>query len=99
MPQLLTPNNDGSNEYFYIEGIEGLSAKLFVYNRWGNLVYSSEAYQNDWDGSVTATQDPHDKTKIKTWGNTSKLPDGTYFYLLEVETLNYKKAGYLELRR
>jgi len=36
-----------------------------IFNRWGNEVYSSENYQNDWDG---------------TWDGKI-LPDGTYFYI------------------
>jgi gliding motility-associated-like protein len=41
--------------------------KLLVFNRWGNEVYRSEDYQNDWEGTAFGKD----------------LPDGTYFYLFE----------------
>ena len=63
-----SPNNDGSNETLVIEGLENFpNNKIEIYNRWGNKVYFSKNYQNDWAG---------------TWGN-KKLPDGTYYYLID----------------
>ncbi len=44
-PQTTTP---GLNDYFVIEG-NAPNSKLEVYNRWGNLVYVSSNYLNDWD--------------------------------------------------
>ena len=49
-------NGDGKgvNEYFYIKDIEKLkSNQVFVFNRWGNVVYSAKNYDNTlvkWDG-------------------------------------------------
>ncbi len=55
VPNIITPNGDGMNDYFIIENIEKLeSSKLKIYNRWGKLVYSSENYQNNWDGDGAA---------------------------------------------
>jgi len=51
VPNIITPNGDGHNDYFVIENIERLeSANLRIYNRWGRLIYSSDNYKNDWDG-------------------------------------------------
>jgi gliding motility-associated-like protein len=48
---LMTPNSDGINDYFYIEGIENFADNnLMIYNIYGNQVYSKEGYTNDWDG-------------------------------------------------
>jgi gliding motility-associated-like protein len=50
IPNVITPNGDGYNDYFYIENIEKLRySKLFIYNRWGMKVYEKEGYDNTWD--------------------------------------------------
>ena len=46
---IFTPNNDGHNEVFHIENLELYpNSELYVYNRWGILVYESSNYLNDW---------------------------------------------------
>lgn len=68
VPNVFTPNNDGVNDVFEIEGLMIYrDTYLQIYNRWGGLVYEKANYQNDWDGTAPS-------------GN--KLSDGTYFYLL-----------------
>ncbi|MEO6882454.1 MAG: gliding motility-associated C-terminal domain-containing protein [Bacteroidia bacterium] len=47
IPNVITPNNDGKNDYFYIENLPQ-NAELTIYNRWGNNVYQSLNYQNNW---------------------------------------------------
>ncbi|MBK8700846.1 MAG: gliding motility-associated C-terminal domain-containing protein [Saprospiraceae bacterium] len=47
---IMTPNNDGSNDYFIISCAPDFNNELFVYNRWGKLVYSEKNYGNLWDG-------------------------------------------------
>lgn len=46
-PNVITPNGDQFNEAFSI-GADGL--EIEIYNRWGNRVYQSDNYQNDWRG-------------------------------------------------
>jgi gliding motility-associated-like protein len=46
---LITPNGDGKNDYFYIENLQENTYALKIYNRWGNLVYSNDNYNNVWD--------------------------------------------------
>lgn len=51
IPNVFTPNKDGSNEFFEIRNIEDYPRSILqVFNRWGNLVYEVEGYQNDWSG-------------------------------------------------
>jgi gliding motility-associated-like protein len=51
IPNIFTPNQDGKNETFFIDGLFGFpNSKLTVFNRWGNEVYSSEDYSGSWDG-------------------------------------------------
>ncbi|HLQ99800.1 MAG TPA: gliding motility-associated C-terminal domain-containing protein [Sphingobacterium sp.] len=52
IPNVFTPNGDGINDYFEIEGLQDFPENEFmVYNRWGNMVYHSKSYKNDWDGA------------------------------------------------
>jgi len=55
IPNIFTPNNDGKNDVFVITGLSSYSgSQLFIYNRWGNEVYRSDNYLNNWDGSGLA---------------------------------------------
>jgi gliding motility-associated-like protein len=50
VPNIFTPNNDGFNDKFFIRNLPVSGSKLIVSNRWGNQVFSSTNYQNNWDG-------------------------------------------------
>ncbi len=51
VPNVFTPNDDGTNDTFAIEGLELFkSNKLIIFNRFGNEVFSAENYQNNWRG-------------------------------------------------
>jgi gliding motility-associated-like protein len=49
LPNLVTPNSDGKNDVYEIKG-KSKNWQFEVYNRWGDLVYKSEDYNNDWFG-------------------------------------------------
>jgi len=52
IPNIITPNNDGSNDTFKIKGLENYpGTQVLVFNRWGNEVFRGNNYTNDWDGS------------------------------------------------
>ena len=53
IPNVFTPNEDGSNETFFIRNLPA-DSKVNISNRWGAEVYSSSNYQNDWNGSNNA---------------------------------------------
>ena len=50
IPNTFTPNSDGINDYFVIKGEEIKSFQLYVFNRWGQLIYTSEKMDEYWDG-------------------------------------------------
>lgn len=51
IPNIFTPNNDGSNDTFVIKGIEDFPESLLeIYNRWGKKLYECVGYKNDWTG-------------------------------------------------
>jgi gliding motility-associated-like protein len=81
-----SPNGDGVNDYFFIANIEAKpNNHLQIFNQWGNLIYQTQSYKNDWDGK---------------WNN-KLLPDGTYYFILEIEENDLKNTyrGSIELRR
>jgi gliding motility-associated-like protein len=49
VPNIFTPNNDGVNDFFEITCPE-LVNEIVIYNRWGQKVYFSENYLNNWNG-------------------------------------------------
>jgi gliding motility-associated-like protein len=49
-PNIITPNEDGYNEYFVFENIDNRSWSLKVFNKWGQEVYFSLDYKNNWNG-------------------------------------------------
>ncbi len=49
VPNVVTPNGDGVNDVFFIKNLDKNKAyKLAVLNRWGNVVFEVNDYQNDW---------------------------------------------------
>lgn len=53
IPNVITPNGKGSaiNEYFYLQNLEFYpGTALTIFNRWGNKIYETANYQNDWSG-------------------------------------------------
>jgi gliding motility-associated-like protein len=75
IPEAFTPNGDNTNQFFVIQGIENYpSNKFMVFNRWGNMVFEQEGYQNLWEGRSNANL---------VVGN-ELLPTGTYYYILDL---------------
>ncbi len=86
MPNGISPNGDGFNDFFTVRGLEDYpNNKLLVFNRWGNQVYEETNYRNSdpWNGS---NQDGEE------------LAEGTYFVVVELTGADNLK-GYLEIRR
>ncbi len=67
IPDAFTPNGDGFNDLFEIKHPVSTKIEIEIFNRWGNSVYKSIDYQNDWDGKGTGNFLGKD------------LPDGTYY--------------------
>lgn len=67
---VITPNNDGMNDVWYIKNIESYKDnEVTVFNRDGNIVYNKKEYTNDWEGTF----------------NGQQLPDGAYFYVIKFD--------------
>jgi gliding motility-associated-like protein len=50
IPNAFTPNNDGVNDFWFIEGENIVEFDLKVYNRWGALIYASKDIETPWLG-------------------------------------------------
>ncbi|PWV49657.1 putative repeat protein (TIGR01451 family)/gliding motility-associated-like protein [Chitinophaga sp. S165] len=49
---VVTPNGDGKNDFFYVRGIEkNPGSALTIFNRWGGVVYQNKDYQNSWNAT------------------------------------------------
>lgn len=85
---VITPNGDGQNDSFHIEGIEGYDlVTVYIYNRWGDLIRKIEGYDNltnAWDGT-------------KRSGEVTQ--SGTYYYVVDVGDSPQSQAGYIQVLR
>ncbi len=75
LPNVFTPNGDGNNDLFhplipykYVESIE-----LEIYNRWGQVVFSTTDPDINWNGRHQENNEP--------------VSDGVYYYLCTVNTI------------
>lgn len=86
IPNGFSPNGDGTNDNFYIPGIEFFpDNELLLFNRWGNKVREFHGYKNEWTG---------------TNKNNEPLPDGTYYYILRLhDNANTDYTGYVVVHR
>ena len=88
IPQGISPNGDGKNDFLIIPCIEDyLNNQIKIYNRLGVLIYQSKNYQNDWNGFPNIGFPLTDK----------RLPIGTYFYILEVDSSQEPLRGWIYL--
>jgi len=87
----LSPNGDGLNDFFYIQYIDSLPStrenKVSIYNRWGDLIFEMEDYDNDTRSFVGLSKE----------GN--EIPSGIYFYKIEFASGRAALTGYLNLKR
>jgi gliding motility-associated-like protein/uncharacterized repeat protein (TIGR01451 family) len=52
IPNTFTPNGDGKNDTFLIKGRENYDTiEISIFNRWGDEVYRSKNYKDEWDGA------------------------------------------------
>ena len=60
VPNVFTPNGDGTNDVWNIKGLESYpDVRVKVFNRWGDSVFESDAgYTSPWDGSYNGTDSP-----------------------------------------
>lgn len=87
IPTAFTPNNDGLNDVFR-PAVAGMKKFFYfmVYNRWGQLLFSTTQPNTGWDGNF----------------NGKKQPSGTYVFIVSAIDYNdkpYTKKGTFVLIR
>jgi gliding motility-associated-like protein len=82
-----SPEGDGVNDTWIIEGvITNPNNKVYIYNRWGDLLQEFENYDNVnvvWDGTYQG----------------ALLPSGTYYYVIVYTELDRQYSGWVQLTR
>ncbi|MEM0996919.1 MAG: DUF2341 domain-containing protein [Bacteroidota bacterium] len=85
VPQGFSPNGDGINETFTILNIELFpQSTMTILNRWGSEVFQASPYLNRFNGNSV---------------NGNRLPDGTYFYILDPGNGDDPISGYVIINR
>lgn len=75
VPQILSLNGDGINDVFVIKGLSSYpDNKLIIFNRYGDVLYEQEHYDNTWRGTTNRN--------VFLGGDDNTLNTGTYFVLL-----------------
>jgi len=86
----LSPNGDGVNDIWQINGLEGVQCtpnEVTIYNRWGDVVWKEENYNNDdvvWKGLNR---------------KDNRLPEGTYFYVIKIVDKKRPCTGWIQIMR
>ncbi|MCL3782254.1 gliding motility-associated C-terminal domain-containing protein, partial [Prolixibacteraceae bacterium JC049] len=95
VPNAFSPNGDGINDNFVIEGItkdEFAVNTIEIYNRWGGKVFTASNYDNVnnvWDG----------RANVGGTIGTGELPTGTYYFVLRISGEQSDYTGWIYLDR
>jgi gliding motility-associated-like protein len=82
LPNVFTPNFDGDNDIFRVDMAGKLNecSELSVFNRWGQLVYSSNGRTPQWNGKNYSGLD---------------VPTGQYYFQLLIKEKSFDGKFYL----
>jgi len=72
VPSAFSPNNDGLNDRLFVKGIGIVNIDFKIFNRYGQLIYSSKDLEEGWDGTF----------------NGEELNQGVFVYTLEYDLIN-----------
>jgi gliding motility-associated-like protein len=79
IPAAFTPNNDGKNDVFKVEGSEILDFSLVIFDRWGHAIFQSNDITNGWDG--------------KSINSAQPVPEGVYVFRIEMKNKQNRDIG------
>lgn len=87
-PNVFTPNGDGTNDTWSLYRPYALGVHVWIYDRWGVLVYEYDQVDGYWDGTYMANGKP--------------VTDGVYYYVAHVTETNdviKGEKGFIQLIR
>ena len=87
LPNIFTPNNDGSNDFFIIEMSEKLDFQIVVIDQTNTVIFQSNDRNFRWDGTMMSGE---------------PAPSGDYVYFLSAKTMGGKdfvKSSKLRIQR
>lgn len=91
IPNAFSPDNDGVNENWVIQGLGQFPEhQLTIYSRWESVILKEAPYQNDWHGELRTSYSD---------SNGPNVPEGTYFYILELGNEQPALKGFIYLKR
>jgi gliding motility-associated-like protein len=91
IPNAFSPNNDGMNEKLEIRGLGKFPKhQLTIYSRWETVIIQEAPYENDWGGEQRLGFPKN---------NGGDLPEGTYFYILDLGNGQSPFKGFIYLKR
>ncbi|MDB5282184.1 MAG: hypothetical protein JWO06_1259, partial [Bacteroidota bacterium] len=70
LPNVITPNGDGFNDKWEVDLDKYPHPQINIFDRWGETVFKSTDYANNWDGTYLQTG--------------RHVPDGTYYFIMTV---------------
>lgn len=82
IPTAFTPNNDGNNDQFTVEPLFVTDFEVYIFSRWGELIFYSNEQDFEWDGTY----------------NGKILPMGTYAYKVTFKSETSPERGTIEKR-
>jgi gliding motility-associated-like protein len=73
IPNIFTPNNDGKNDTWEIKNIDKYpECEAYIFNRWGENIFYSKGYLEQWDGMI----------------NGRRAPADTYAFIIKMDAYN-----------
>ncbi len=80
--EIITPNGDGKNDTWKMRNAEIYpDAEVFVYNRWGQLVFHTRDVTDEWDGRF----------------NGKLLPNDSYHYVIHLNDGSEPRTGVISI--
>ncbi len=87
VPNIFSPNGDGNNDIFNLEGTNITEVSGYVMNRWGQIIFEWSALEAGWDGHTQSG---------------SIASEGTYYYVIDAigaDGVTYNYQGAIQLVR
>ena len=94
VPNSFTPNGDGNNDSFNASGTYVEDYEMYIYNRWGELIYKSSSMFDDWNGTYKGNNVQMDVYVYKIY-YTVNHPDGNPRKETKVGTVTLVRYLYL----